>query len=234
MPARSRAPSVLVLLLVGLALACPVGARGDSTEPRRHLTDLRAEVRATRGPMSYLALRKVWSEWDRGDPGDVEEALHDVASDASVSPPIRAYAGLLEAYARRRRGDLDGSRSRIARLGYVGNWMLVGPFENDGKVGLDAAYDPEKEQELPLNLTHDYDGKNHKPVRWRLLPSVSPYGWVDFGSFIRPTEQACVYATTFVRDAHLKAPSSRLITLWAGATGAVRLTWNGVQVLRDD
>ena len=184
--------------------------------------------------MSYLALRNVWAEWDRGDPDEVEETLHDVAVDASASPPVRAYAGLLEAYARRRRGDLDGSRARIARLGYVGNWMVVGPFENDGKIGLDVAYDPEKEQELPLNLTHDYDGKNHKPVRWRLLPPASPYGWVDFGSFVRPVEQTCVYASTFVRDARVKQASPRAVSVWAGSAGALRVFWNAVEILHDD
>jgi tetratricopeptide (TPR) repeat protein len=231
---RIRARHLSALLLVAIAIACPIGARGDGADPRGHLAELAAEVRATHGPMSYLALRKVWAEWDRGDPGDVEETLHDVAIDPAASPPIRAYAGLLEAYARRRRGDLDGSRSRIARLGYVGNWMLVGPFENDGKVGLDTAYDPEKEQELPLNLTHDYDGKNRKPVRWRLLPAASPYGWVDFASFVRPVEQSCVYATTFVHDARVKQPGARAVSVWAGAAGAVRIFWNAVEILRDE
>jgi tetratricopeptide (TPR) repeat protein len=223
-----------------VAWRTPGIARADSTDGHdeksglSRLEELRGEVTAARGPLAYLALRKIWAEWDRGDPGEVEETLHDVAADLAVPPPVRTYAGLLEAYARRRRGDLDAARARITRLGYVGNWMLAGPFENDGKVGFDAVYDPEKEQQLPLNLTHDYDGKSHRPVRWRLLPSVSPYAWVDFGSFIRPTDQACVYATTFVRDAHAKAPSSRPVTLWAGAAGALRLSWNGVEVLRDD
>jgi cellulose synthase operon protein C len=238
MPVRLRTPSGLARLVVlvasALALTTPAGAREDSSDPRAHLVELRADVRAAGGPMAYQALRKVWSEWDRGDPGDVEETLRDVAQDASATPPIRAYAGLLEAYARRRRGDLDGARARIARLGYVGNWMLVGPFDNDGKVGLDAAFDPEKEQELPLNLTRDYDGKNHKPVRWRLLPAASPYGWVDFGSFVRPVEQSCVYASTFVRDARVKSPSSRAVSVWVGAAGAIRVFWNAVEVLRDE
>jgi tetratricopeptide (TPR) repeat protein len=228
---------VLVCLACALArapaFADPVRGDDDRTGLPR-LAQMRAEAVAARGPMAYLALRKIWTEWDRGDPSDVEEALHDVADDATAAAPVRAYAGLLEAYARRRRGDLDGARARIAHLGYLGNWMLAGPFENDGKSGFDVAFEPEKEQELPLNLTHDYDGKSHRPVRWRMLPSVSPYAWVDFGSFVRPTEQVCVYATTFVRDARVKAPATRPVTLWAGATGAVRLFWNGVQVLRDE
>jgi len=43
----------------------------------------------------------------------VAEAVREIASDAHVSPPLRAYAGLLEAYARRRRGDLGQARGSL-------------------------------------------------------------------------------------------------------------------------
>ena len=115
--------------LRGCALAMPpIGqANADVADRLPHLAKLRADVAAARGPLAYVALRKVWAEWDRGDPAEVEEVLHEVAVDAAEPPPTRAYAALLEAYARRRRGDLDGARTRIAALGYVGKWMLVGP-----------------------------------------------------------------------------------------------------------
>jgi cellulose synthase operon protein C len=224
--------SALGLLLA--SLAPPTRALADVSDRLPRLAKLRSDVAAAQGPLAYVALRKVWSEWDRGDPVEVEEVLHEVAVDTGEPAPIRAYASLLEAYARRRRGDLDGARARIARLGYVGRWMIVGPFDNDGKAGFDTTYDPEKEQELPINLTRDYSGKDHKPARWRMLPAASPYGWVDFGAFLRPAEQSCVLATTFVRDARAKGPGLRAISIWAGATGALRIYWNGASVLRDD
>jgi tetratricopeptide (TPR) repeat protein len=235
------APTTLAALAATLALA-PIlsslageaSARADIAERLPRLGRLHAEVNAAHGPQAYVALRKVWAEWDRGDPADVEEVLHAVAKDTAEPAPARAYAGLLEAYARRRRGDLEGARARIARLGYVGKWMLVGPFDNEGKAGLAMAYDPEKELEVPLDLLRDYDGQDHKPVRWRLLPAVSPYGWTDVGVFVRPAEGTCSYLTTFARDAHLTGAATRDVTVWAGATGAMRLFWNGVQILRDD
>jgi tetratricopeptide (TPR) repeat protein/transglutaminase-like putative cysteine protease len=227
-----RSLALAVALVV--SLVAPTRGAADVSDRLPRLAKLRAEISGARGPFAYLALRKLWSEWDRGDPTEVEEALHEVASDAAEPPPVRSYAGLLEAYARRRRGDLDGARVRIERLAYVGKWMIVGPFENDGKVGFETQYDPEKEQGAPIQLTRDYDGKDHKPVRWRLLPAVSPYGWVDFGAFLRPVEQSCVYATTFVRDSRLQGRATRAVSVWAGATGAFRLLWNGQLVLRDD
>jgi tetratricopeptide (TPR) repeat protein len=197
------------------------------------LARLRSEIAGAHGPQAYVALRRVWAEWDRGDPAPVEEALAEAAGDTATPAPIRAYAGLLEAYARRRRGDLDGARARIRRLGFVDRWLLVGPFDNDGKTGFATRYDPEAEEQAPIDLTRDYDAKDHRPARWRLLPAASPYAWVDFGSFLRPAEQSCALVTTFVHDARVKAHTSRPISIWAGAAGALRVDWNGTEVLND-
>ncbi|HEY1696456.1 MAG TPA: DUF3857 domain-containing protein [Polyangiaceae bacterium] len=230
----------LAALVSGACLISPVAlpaatSNADVGDRLPHLARLRAGVTAARGPEVYVALRKVWAEWDRGDPAEVEEVLHEVAADAAEPAPTKVYAALLEAYARRRRGDLDGAKERIARLGFVGKWMSVGPFENDGKVGLAEAFDPEKEIELPIDVTRDFDGKDHKRVRWRLLPAVSPYGWTDFSVFVRPAEQSCNYAVTFVRDPKLKGDhASRVVSVWAGATGALRVFWNGAEVIHDE
>ncbi len=227
---RSITFSLLVAWIA--SLAGPV--RADAWNSQARLAKLHAEIASARGPFAYVALRHLWSEWDRSDPNEIEEVLSEVASDASESAPIRSYAGLLEAYARRRRGDLNGARTRVARLGYVGRWMSLGPFDNDGKAGFDAAYEPDAETTKPLNVAHDYDGKDHRPARWRLLPAVSPYGWVDFGTFVRPVESVCVYATTFVRDDRAATRATRPISIWAGGAGAMRLSWNGAVIITDD
>lgn len=198
------------------------------------LADLHRAVDAARGPAKYVALRNIWSEWDESDPTEIEEVLRDVANDRAETAAIRAYAGLLEAYARRRRGDLGGARARIEHLGYVGQWMILGPFDNDGKAGFATQYEPEAEMAQPLNLAHDYDGKDHKTARWRPVPAISPYAWVDFGAFVRPLENICVYGATFVRDPRIEGRGSRAVSIWTGATGAERIFWNGREVVSDD
>ncbi len=222
-----------VVASVALGLPAP-SARGDSSEVLGRLSAIHAEVLSARGPLAYVALRKVWAEWDAADPAAVEEVLREVAIDDREPPAVRAYAALLQAYARRRRGDLEGARARIARLGYIDRWILLGPFDNDGKAGFTTRYEPEAGQSQPLNLTRDYEGKDHRPRRWRMLPPVSPFAWVDFGAFLSAADHACVYATTFVHDARLNAHSSRPVSIWTGAAGAERLWWNGVDVLADD
>jgi tetratricopeptide (TPR) repeat protein len=237
-PLPPVSPPTNVTLACALALLSLLGplprARAEGPGSLSHLAELHRAVTAARGPAKYVALRNLWSEWDQSDPDEIEEVLHEVATDPTQTPPIRSYAGLLEAYARRRRGDLNGARGRIERLGYIGQWMLLGPFDNDGKTGFSTPYEPEADAAQPLNLAHEYDGKDHKPARWRLLPAVSPYGWVDFSAFVRPVESICVYVTTFVRDARVGPQGSRQVSIWTGASGAERILWNGVEALADD
>ena len=70
-------------------------------------------------------------------------------------------------------------------------------------------------------------------MRWRRPPLAAAYGWIDVGEIMRPHENVCGYATTWVRaKAGTRAP--RKISLWMGAAGAFRVYWNGEPVLEDN
>src|SRR5690606_23228298 len=118
-----------------------------------------------------------------------------------------------------------------ARLGYVDRWLIVGPFDNEGKHGLESEHGPEAELAQPLVAGRAYSGKE-RPVRWRVVPAAFPYGWLDAGSLVRPDRKVCVFAKSFVRPKQgSRAP--RPISLWVGAGGAFELFWNGKSVLQD-
>jgi transglutaminase-like putative cysteine protease/tetratricopeptide (TPR) repeat protein len=192
------------------------------------LTSLGAEAESAPDARAYAALRKLWSEWDRGEPSEVEEELAQVARSRHGS--TRVYAELLGAYARRRRGDLDGARARIASLGFVSKWLVAGSFDNEGKTGLARPFEPEVE-DAP-NAATAFDGKERK-VTWRAPPLNASFGWVDANALVRPTENVCMYATTFVSDPSLKAGQTRLASVWAGTSGAMKIFWNGTLALED-
>jgi tetratricopeptide (TPR) repeat protein/transglutaminase-like putative cysteine protease len=215
------------------ALLAVVSPTADASSGPIHREVLKAAqaVSAARGPDVYAALRELWRTWDRADPAHVEEAITTVASDKATPAPARVYAELLSAYSRRRRGDLDGSLAKIAKLGFIGKWIAVGPFENDNKAGFPRAFAPEAEINEPVILTRAYDGKDH-PVKWRVPPETPQYGWFDFGDILRPRENVCGYATTFIR-AKAGTRTPRAISLWMGAAGAFRVFWNGELVLED-
>jgi cellulose synthase operon protein C len=226
---RPRGLATLVLFLLFALLAPSASADVGQRLPR--LTRLSDEVVRGGMPLGYVPLRQLWSEWDQGDPAEVEAHLAALAKDSRVAAPLRVYAGLLEAYARRRRGDLTGATSRIQKLGFVGRWIVSGPFDNEGKDGLDRAFGPEEEMADPLVMGRTYDGKERR-VGNRIAPDVFPYAWVDFSALLRPEEKICAYATTFVR--HAKATDrARPFSVWIGSSGASKVFFDGAEVLKD-
>jgi tetratricopeptide (TPR) repeat protein len=222
-----------LLALCALVLLIVPAHRADALLGPIHpdvLTAARA-VREAQGPEAYAALRELWRTWDRADPVHVEEAIESAAQSPSASPPVRVYADLLSAYARRRRGDLDGAAAKIKKLGFISQWIVVGPFDNENKEGFSRAYGPELDLGQPIPTGRTYDGKE-RAVRWRVPPEVPEYGWFDFGDLVRPREHACAYASAFVRaKPGTKAP--RPVSLWVGSAGAFKVFLDGEQVLQD-
>src|SRR5690606_885148 len=85
--------------------------------------------------------------------------------------------------------------------------------------------------EKPIVPGQAFSGKE-RPVRYRMLPDVFRYGWVDFGYVFRPSTHICGHATTFVRD-EADDDRPRKITLWVGTDGAYQLRFNGQVALED-
>lgn len=217
--------SVLVLGLVG---------RAPAAEAQFHpeLDEATGQLARARGPETYTALREVWGTWDRAEPLHVEEALRAASRDRRATPPVRAYATLLTAFARIRRGDTHTATRQIAELGFVDDWLVVGPFDNEGKSGLDRAFEPELGFDGAVVPGRAYSGKE-RAVRWRVAPDVFHFGWLDGGALLRPESKVCMYATTFVRGQQ-GTRTPRPITVWVGTSGAFKLFWNGVETLKDE
>ncbi|MES1178141.1 MAG: DUF3857 domain-containing protein [Myxococcales bacterium] len=229
--ASRLAPLLSVAALGVLGLTLTGTARAGEAPFHRDLSELGKQLDLARGPEVYATLRKIWSTWDRADPSHVEEALRAAARDTQLSAPARAYAGTLSALGRARRGDLKAARDSIRALGYVDQWLIVGPFDNEGKAGLDTPSGPEPELLQAIVPGKAYTGKE-RPVRYRAVPAVFPYGYLDAGSLVRPESKVCVFATSFVSSP--KDPKgNRKLSVWAGAGGAFKLFWNGDLVLQD-
>ncbi len=184
-----------------------------------------------RGADAYVALGRIWDTWERANPRQVEEALAMAAASTRHDAAVRAHAAMLVSYGRLRRGDLAAARRGIRELGFVENWLLVGPFDNEGKSGLAAELGPEADPKEPIGPGRAYPGKE-RPVRWRVVPDHFPYGWVDTGSLIRPEVKVCAVATTFVSGG-ADETRERNITAWVGVSGAFKLYFNGQPVLED-
>jgi cellulose synthase operon protein C len=188
------------------------------------------EAKRAQGADVYEALRLIWQTWDQEDPAQVERALEDLETGTSLAPSARAYAGLLHAYARRRRGDIAGAQARVKALGTPSAWMIAGPFDNEGKGGFDMRYAPEAEGNHAVELAAAFPGKE-RPVRYRVAPpDVAGNGWLDLGAMLRPQENICAYAMTLVRS---KDNTARRASIYAGSAGAMKVFFNGALVIKD-
>jgi transglutaminase-like putative cysteine protease len=217
----------LCVHVLGRAPAAVGATRAETPEER--LVAAQLDLQRARGVAGYVALRRIWDAWGDADPRKVEEALVLAAEDSARPEPLRAYARALSAYARVRRGDRTSAEATFRELGFVTSWMVVGPFDNEGKSGFDHEFEPDLQPGAPIVPGQAYSGKE-RPVRWRLSPDVFRYGWIDFGSMLRPEMNVCAFATTFVEG----GPRAKPITLWVGARGAVRVLYNGQVAVEDE
>jgi len=219
-----------LLLAVALLGGFVQPSHAQTNEPiDSRVVEATRDIVAARGPDRYTKLRVLWSLWEDTDPDQVEQALRSMQRHPSLDPSARVYASLLSAYARRRRGDLPSARAQVSALRFIDQWMVAGPFDNEGRSGHDRVFEPESRLNDPVDPQLVYEGKERQ-VRWRAIPHAFPDGWLDFGELFRPQERICGFATTFVRARDDKA---RVATVWLGATGAFRLFWNGQEVLSD-
>src|SRR5690606_31975490 len=143
-PQRHRSRRIaLAISTLALALFSGGSARAEWFHP--DLARAASDVETAKGAEAYAALRRGCSTWDRANPDQVEQVLSLAAENPKLSPSARAYAGMLVAYARGRRGDLTANRKQLRDLGFVDRWLVVGPFDNEGKAGLGQAFQPETE-----------------------------------------------------------------------------------------
>ncbi|MFK7984979.1 MAG: DUF3857 domain-containing protein [Sandaracinaceae bacterium] len=214
---------VIALTLFGLL---PGSASAQNPFDAEHAS-LAADVRRARGPEAMLPLLDLWRGWDQVAPGTAMRNLDAVIADRRVSAPVRAYARGLRARALLRAGDEAASRAEIDALGFVRDWRVVGPFDNEGKTGFDREYPPEANRMAAVDLGASFEGRE-RSVAWRTYPDVTRFGYVSFDAVARPRANVCGYAETFVESERAQA-----LSLWVGGGGAVRVWWNG-EVVHED
>lgn len=222
----------LRLSLFASLLTLSLSALAQSPSFHADLAARQSELARARGPEAYAALRRIWSSWDRASPAQVEETLLGATHAKNLGAPERVYAGVLAALARFRRGDVKAAHEEITALGYVDRFLIIGPFDNEGKAGLDTQFGPELELSAPIVPGRAESGKE-RPVRWRAVPQEFPQGFVNFASLLRPEQKVCVYATTFVQ-AGPGTKTPRTVSAWIGSGGAFKAFWNGREALHSN
>ena len=187
---------------------------------------LQTRVREARGADRYTQILTLFRAYSYTEPRWVVEALSALGNDSGLQPEERAYARTYEAYGHASLGDFDGARAKLDENGYIFDYWIAGPFDNEGKSGLDKEFGPESAK---LDGKATYEGKERKLVSWRKVTSLGSFGWLDGSAYMRPAQDACIYAATSVPGGDHKT-----ITVFVASSGGVRAWWNAKQILRDD
>ncbi len=222
----------LPLALSALALSAlaqtqtPPGTQNPYDVEQQRLAE--QTLRGGRSPRGILPLLELWSHMDRATPKRAVAALERLSKSRRLSPSRQAYATWLLAKARARAGNIGDARSLIDDLGFVRSFRVMGPFDNEGKQGFERALAAEEKQGEAFDPRQSAMGKE-RMVSWRVYPDVSNIGYVDFDAIFRPRAHTCALAQTSVHS-----DSAQPLSLWAGAGGAMKIWWNGAEVLRDE
>jgi Flp pilus assembly protein TadD/transglutaminase-like putative cysteine protease len=148
--------------------------------------------------------------------------LRRLAKLARSRPVLGARVSWRLAEAWRAAGEDKAAAKELSRLGFVTEWRIVGPFDNERGQGFDRVYGPEKETDFKA----EYAGKKRK-VRWRRNPLRAADGLVDLAGMFRPDREAVAYLLTFI-EVGGRADVPAAVRL--GSADGVRAWLNGRRV----
>ena len=218
----------LMAAIFGVVQEADAQRQGEPERPfDAEQRELAAEAGRTRGADGILPLLELWQAWDEVTPSVTMEVLDGLRTNRRLPAARRAYIDALRARALLRVGKPDEAQSLINELGYIQEWLLAGAFDNEGKRGFQTALPPEAGQAQALDPGARYQGKE-RPVTWRTSSRASLFGYTNFDAHFRPTENVCGFAATTVHS-----PRPQPLALWVGAGGAIKVWWNGEEVLAD-
>jgi tetratricopeptide (TPR) repeat protein len=216
-------------LAAAFVLTCPLLASAKPSSPAAEAAQANSAkalelASSPRGTAWLLKLHGLMEDLEDLTP--LVNTYSQIASKRGADAGTRATATLLLM-------DLERARGRTVRavevqrsLGFVGDFYVVGGFDNEGKGGCDTDFGPEA---ATLDLSARFAGAKGREVSWRRLAVTPTDGYVDLASAVRPNREAVAYALTW-----LEASEETRVALGVGTSGGFRLWVNGQPVARED
>ncbi|WP_338870111.1 DUF3857 domain-containing protein [Myxococcus stipitatus] len=208
-------------------LTCPlwVQARPAADETARvYAAEAMKQASSPRAAASLLRLHSLVDEVEDLTP--LVSTYAYVASRRQFDANTRATAQLLLLDTERARGRLVRANEVKQGMGFVGDYYVVGGFDNEGKSGCDTDFGPESPT---LDLTASFPGAKGRQVSWHKLTANTADGYVDLASAVRPNREAVAYAVTW-----LESSQETRVALGLGTSGAFRLWVNGQLAAKED
>ena len=218
-------------LLVAWPLLLGQGrARGDATEDRFEVE--RAALLARRATPEALSSLAALVRMDAMlGPGRLALVLRDFVEGkhaASADPLVAAQASYFLSLEEDRSGQHEQADARRRGLGLLRDLWVLGPFDAQGRSGLERTFPAE------LALPDPHGSQCHpsktRQVCWRRIPAeAARQGALALGALLRPDNDAVAYVL-----AYLHSDRGRWAALRLGSPGPVKSWLNGRLVMSRD
>lgn len=139
-------------------------------------------------------------------------------------PAIRAVSAAVWSDVLLDLGRVEEARAVAKAIGYIGDWAVIGSFDNDQGKGFYEVYPPEKE----IDLTKRYKGKVGE-IGWLPVMPVRHDGLLSLQNLLYPSSWSTAYLVT---HAKVEAEIEARIVISTGSPTAVWL--NGEPVYAND
>ncbi len=197
-------------------------------DKRRFAIERARLQRATDSIEAELSLWKIYRMWDRLGPTPIIDVLTWAADPTNSGINVREQARHLLNQARIRTGDLTGAQAGYEALGMIRQWLVIGPFDNEGGTGFEVAFFPELSQGRAIDPLVPRQGKSGTIKLREAPPAIAPFGYVHLEALFEPEVNICAYAVTTLKTRRKGTAQLRI-----GAGGAFKAYWNGQQALSD-
>jgi hypothetical protein len=115
-------------------------------------------------------------------------------------------------------------KSELVGQAAVRNWLVVGPFDDDGCTGIDEVFGPEQNYQP----SQSYTGKNGI-ITWQEIPTLTgSYPYIDFAGITGDIDEVAAFALTFVY-----CPENMEAEVIASTTQRGQIFLNGELVIED-
>lgn len=155
---------------------------------------------------------------------EVVALLEHIAESADERGMLRASANERLALYNITKGNKAEADKRIALLGAIEKWSVIGPFDNISGSGFEKVFPPEQKYDPSAK----YIGRSNIPVSWFPIPAIRRDKWVDF-EYYYSVGADVYYAVTFVNS-----PKSQEVNLRIGTSGSLKVFLNDALITEDE
>lgn len=127
----------------------------------------------------------------------------------------------------REQGRVDDARALGEELGFINNWLLAGPFDNERNAGVNADLEPI--QSIPA-FDQVFTGKGGREIAWRRLKSEPMLGALKLNELMTPNDQTMAYLATLLNNT---SDSPITIDVRTASDEGYRVWLNGVECFAD-